>query len=131
MNDAIETSIGSQPDAEDRQNALKLLMYGAIVAGFVTGTAGLVLGALMQSIVSVSAGAAIMRAFGVVLAAPCLAFGVVWAGRAQLNESDLRRWRGAGSSRPYRPSLISQPKNRDALYALPIWLLLAGFFLAV
>lgn len=131
MNDAIETSIGSRPDAEDRQNALKLLMYGAIIGGFVTGTAGLVLGALMQPIVGVSAGVAIMKAFGVALAAPCVAFGVVWAGRAQLNESDLRRWRGVCSRRPYRPSPITQPKNRDALYALPIWLLLAGFFLSV
>ena len=128
IDEGVQDAFGAAPDLDARKDLLYLLMYGGIIGTFCVGAVGLGLGALVQSIAGQGIGSAVMKTFGVLGAAPLLSLGIVWAARAQFNDVDYRRWSRAGRPAGHVPSGVSQPKDRDLLYALPLALCFAAIF---
>ena len=128
LDDSVRDAFGAAPDLDARKDLLYLLMYGGIIGAFCVGAVGLGLGALVQAIAGQGIGSAVMKTFGVLGAAPLLSLGIVWAARAQFNDIDYRKWSRAGRPEGHVPSGVSQPKDRDLLYALPLALYVAAIF---
>jgi hypothetical protein len=127
---AITEYLGPEPDAFGRRDLLRLAPGLLVLVGFAFGVLGIVAGAGVGALGALTAAHWVTRVFGAILTAPCLALGVVWAIRAQVNEIGMRRWERQTDGGSFQPSVLSQPKDRDFLYALPIAVALAVWFLA-
>lgn len=118
----VEQAFGPRRSAERRRDLLELLTYSAITLGAIAGIAGVLIGLVVDLMSGARVGHIVARAFGVAFTAPLMALGFVWA----------VRWAFARSDRPGEPmSGAAQPSHRDLLYASPIGLMLALFFVLV
>lgn len=117
---AIDLALGSNPDMEHRESLLGILTNSAIVLGASVLVLSTLAGVGFDALTGGSTGLFVARATGIVLAAPLLALGTVWALRWAVARRDLARQRG--------PSPASQPGARDLAYSAPMALLLAMFF---
>lgn len=130
IDETVQDGFGPLPEMEDRKRLLYLMMYGGILLGFAIGVIGLAVGAVVQVTAGQTDGNIARRAFGVLGSAPALAMGIVWAGRAQLNDIDYNKWVKAGRAPGHVPAGRTQPKDRDLLYAAPLAVLFAIFFIS-
>jgi len=130
IRDAIDHNFGAVPDIDERKDFMYVMVYGGVIGGFVVGAIGVGVGAVVQATVSRTVGTEVMKAFGVLGAAPLLALAMVWAVRAQFNDIDYRQWTKQGRPAGHVPSGLSQPKDRDLLAIVLLALLLAAFFWA-
>jgi len=130
VDEAVNDGFGPLPDMDERKRVPYLMMYGGMFLGFAIGVIGLAVGAVVQMTSGRVDGSIVMRAFGVLGSAPAFAMGIVWAGRAQLNDIDFNKWVKAGSPPGHVPAGRTQPKDRDLLYAAPLAVLFAIFLIS-
>lgn len=123
----IETALGATPDPEQRRDLLHLLAYSGVICAFVAGAVGVLAGLLVGRFADAAVASAVMRVFGVVLAAPLLGLSLVWSVRAFLNDRDYNAHR----QRELLPRSRTQPNDWDLLLAAPVAIALAFFFVLV
>jgi len=124
--DAIEASIGSAPDRRQRANLLEIMATGGIVLAFIAIAMGVGVGLGVGAVSDDATGSIVMRAFGVLFSAPLIALSMVFAIRWFFDSRDLR-----SAAPDSLPDQRSQPSDRDLVFAVPLAILLALFFVLV
>ncbi|WP_232229906.1 hypothetical protein, partial [Cellulomonas bogoriensis] len=110
-------------DLEERENFLELITHLVFALGAGILILGTLSGILFDTLANTEFGLLTARVINVGVAAPFLGLTMVWAFRWTFARRDLARKR--------RPSQLSQPGNRDLLYAAPIAALFGVFFALV
>ncbi|MHA3946873.1 hypothetical protein [Cellulomonas bogoriensis] len=123
INEILSDAVGPEPDLEERENLLELVTYIAFTVGAGASLLAIFSGVLIDFLAGSELAVLTARVITVGVAAPFLGLTMVWAFRWTFARRDLARKR--------RPSQLSQPGNRDLLYAAPIAALFGVFFALV
>ena len=97
-----------------------------IVLAFIAIAMGVGVGLGVGAVSDDATGSIVMRAFGVLFSAPLIALSMVFAIRWFFDSRDLR-----SAAPDSLPDQRSQPSDRDLVFAVPLAILLALFFVLV
>jgi len=125
IDDAIEASLGPVPDRQQRADLLQVMAAAGVIVAFAVVVVGLALGLGVGAVTNNATGALVMSVLCVLLVAPLIGLSLVYSVR-WFYELRGRKRAPSGSA----PDARSQPSDRDLIYAAPIVLMLAAFFLA-